>query len=107
MIPEEDRYFLRVIGQYKNFLVASGRVMAPARRNYVAWLKFLSKNHVLGPGPIDVDAILRIEEAARQTRRTYKRKADVLNFKVALDYYAEFLVSPMHLHSECSSGSRG
>ena len=100
MIPEEDRYFLRVVEQYKSFLVDKGRVMAPARRNYIAWLKFLSKNHVLGPAPIDVAAILRIEEATRQTRQTYTRRVDISNFKAALDYYAEFLVSPRHLHSE-------
>jgi len=78
---------------FYQYLTFHGKVSPRTRTNYISWLRFLSKSHLIN-NDLDQESvrlILEQENNRRHLRTIYKKEKDIRNFYFALKKYIDFL----------------
>lgn len=83
---DSEPYFYRYLKEFGNI---SPRTIT----NYISWLRFLSKDYLIGTTLSDkeISNILEKEENKRHYRNVYKKEKDLRNFYFALKKFHSFL----------------
>jgi putative restriction endonuclease len=84
--------FSTIESDFEQYLKQDDKVSLNSSRNYISWLKFLSKEHVidLDLNETRIEHILEQEEIKRKNRDHYVKEKDLKNFKSTLKKYFKF-----------------